>query len=62
MKGVSVDDDQTLYAVAYAAQRLRLIVEPGGAVALAAALFGEVEMAGRTTLLTLSGGILIRPC
>ena len=30
MQGVSVDDDQALLAVAYAAQRLRLIVEPGG--------------------------------
>ena len=56
MDCVDVDDEQALLAVAYAAQRLRLIVEPGGAVALAAALFGAVEMAGRTTLLTLSGG------
>ena len=56
VRGVSVTDEMAQLAVAYAAQRLRLIVEPGGAVALAATLFGQVEMAGRTSLVVLSGG------
>ena len=56
MEGVAVSDEEALDAVAYAAQRLRLIVEPGGAVALAAALFGKIDMAGKSTLVVLSGG------
>jgi threonine dehydratase len=35
---------------------LRLVVEPGGAVALAAALAGRVPLDGRTTAIILSGG------
>ena len=35
---------------------LRLVVEPGGAVGLAALLAGRVEAAGRTVVVVLSGG------
>jgi threonine dehydratase len=38
--GLAVTDDQALQAVALAFTHLRIVVEPGGAVALAAALFG----------------------
>jgi threonine dehydratase len=35
---------------------LKLVVEPGGAVALAAVLAGRIETAGRTIGVMLSGG------
>ena len=55
-RGVAVSDEEALAATAYAARELRVVVEPGGAVALAAVLTGRVPAAGRTTLLVLSGG------
>lgn len=39
--GIAVTDDQALEAVALAFAHLRIVLEPGGAVALAAALFAE---------------------
>lgn len=39
--GIAVTDDQALEAVALAFTHLRIVLEPGGAVALAAALFAE---------------------
>ncbi|MES2541742.1 MAG: threonine/serine dehydratase [Pseudomonadota bacterium] len=39
--GAVVTDDQALHAMALAFSHLRVVLEPGGAVALAAALFGE---------------------
>jgi threonine dehydratase len=40
--GLVVTDDQALDAVAAAFRHLRLVLEPGGAVALAAALWGDL--------------------
>jgi threonine dehydratase len=37
--GLAVSDDQALQAMALAFSHLRIVLEPGGAVALAAALF-----------------------
>ena len=54
--GLSVDDAEVADAVRYAFERLRLVVEPGGAVALAALLTGRVPTRDRTTLVMLSGG------
>jgi len=39
--GMVVSDDQALQAMALAFAHLRIVLEPGGAVALAAALFGD---------------------
>lgn len=39
--GLAVSDDQALHAMALAFTHLRIVVEPGGAVALAAALFAD---------------------
>jgi threonine dehydratase len=39
--GLVVSDEQALKAMALAHDRLKLVLEPGGAVALAAAMFGE---------------------
>ncbi|MBS7701832.1 threonine ammonia-lyase [Chelatococcus asaccharovorans] len=55
-RGVAVSDDAVLEAVRFAAQELKLVLEPGGAAALAAVLTGSVETAGRNTLLIASGG------
>ena len=42
--------------MSYAAQYFNLVVEPGGAVALAALLSGKIETKGRTTGIVISGG------
>lgn len=53
---VTVSDAEVAEAVRFAFRHLKLVVEPGGAVSLAALLAGKVEGAGRTTGLILSGG------
>lgn len=53
---VSVSDEQALEAMRFAFSTLKLVVEPGGAVALAALLCGKVEGRGRTTVVVASGG------
>ena len=40
----------------YAFSTLKLVVEPGGAVALAAVLAGKLDMAGKTVAIVISGG------
>lgn len=52
--GLAVTDDQALHAVALAFHHLRVVAEPGGAVALAAALF--CDDLPDTVICTLSGG------
>jgi threonine dehydratase len=42
--------------VSYAFRYLKLVVEPGGAAALAALLGNKLEVAGETVGLVLSGG------
>jgi len=54
--GLSVTDDLALHAMALAFQRLKLVLEPGGAVALAAALFLPGEMQGDAVIAMASGG------
>ena len=44
------------HAMRFAFQNLSLVVEPGGAVGLAAVLAGKVDTADRTTAVVLSGG------
>ena len=53
---LAVTDEEALAAVAFAFRHLKLVLEPGGAVALAAALTGKVDLAGRTTLVIATGG------
>ncbi|SDB41253.1 threonine ammonia-lyase [Bauldia litoralis] len=53
---VTVDDDDVLSAIAFAFRELKLVVEPGGAVALAALLSGKVDCRDRTVVAVLSGG------
>ena len=54
--GLTVDDGQTKQAMAVAFRELKLVVEPGGAVALAALLCGALPCAGKTVAIVLSGG------
>lgn len=53
---LTVTDADVADAMRYAFATLKLVVEPGGAVALAAALAGKLDLAGRTTAIILSGG------
>lgn len=55
-RGLVVSDAEALAAVGYAARELKLVLEPGGAVALAAALSGKVDLGGKIVAIVLSGG------
>ncbi|WP_028032520.1 threonine/serine dehydratase [Chelativorans sp. J32] len=54
--GIVVTDDEALHAMAIAFSRLKIVIEPGGAVALAAALFHGSEIDGDTAIVVASGG------
>ncbi|MEQ8356751.1 MAG: threonine/serine dehydratase [Kiloniellaceae bacterium] len=54
--GLAVTDKEVKAAMRFAFRTLKLVVEPGGAVCLAAVLAGKIDVAGRVTGLTLSGG------
>jgi threonine dehydratase len=55
-RGLAVSDAEAMQAVAFAARELKLVVEPGGAVALAALLQGRADIRGKTVVAVLSGG------
>jgi threonine dehydratase len=52
----AVTDAEVAEAMRYAFSVLKLVVEPGGCVALAAALTGKIDVAGKTSAIVLSGG------
>ena len=54
--GLVVSDAEVLAAMAFAFRHLKLVVEPGGAVALAALLSCRLPVAGRVVGVMLSGG------
>ncbi len=54
--GLVVSEDNCLRAMSDAFRRLKLVVEPGGAVALAAALYHGEEIQGDTVIVVVSGG------
>ena len=54
--GVAVADAEVLDAMAFAFRYLKLVVEPGGAVCLAALLSGRFDAAGRVVGIVISGG------
>ena len=53
---LTVTDAEVAEAVRYAFRTLKLVVEPGGAVSLAALLTGKMSTEGKTTAIVLSGG------
>ncbi|MBO9396708.1 threonine/serine dehydratase [Shimia sp. R9_2] len=54
--GLVVTEDEALHAMALAFKRLKIIVEPGGAVALAAALFHGDQIDGEAVMAVCTGG------
>jgi threonine dehydratase len=54
--GFAVTDAEVRAAQSFATEFLKLIVEPGGAVALAALLAGRYNAEGQIVAVTLSGG------
>ena len=54
--GFAVTEDEVLQAMAHAANRLKIIAEPGGAAALAAALFHGDAIDADDVIVTVSGG------
>lgn len=54
--GLVVTDDEVLDAMELAFREFKLVVEPGGAVALAAALTGSLPVKGRAVAVVCSGG------
>ena len=54
--GLAVTDDEVREAIVYAVRVLKLIVEPGGAVALASVLSGKLDVHNRAVAVVLSGG------
>jgi threonine dehydratase len=54
--GITANETEVGRAVAFAFHELKLVVEPGGAVGLAALLAGKLDIAGKTAVIVLSGG------
>ena len=52
----TVSDDDALAAMAFAFQHFKIVLEPGGAVALAAVLAEKIETKGKTTVVMATGG------
>jgi threonine dehydratase len=53
---VTVTDDELRDAMRFAFERLKLVIEPSGAAALAAVLTGKADVRGKRVGLTISGG------
>ena len=54
--GLSVSDKEALIAMNTAFKYLKIVLEPGGAVALAAAIFGKIDIKNKNVLVIASGG------
>lgn len=54
--GLAVTDEEALRAMALAFRHLRIVLEPGGAVSLAAALFRRDQIGGTAVIAVASGG------
>ena len=55
-EGVSASDAEVGRAVGFAFRELKLVVEPGGAIGLAALLAGKLDIKGKVVVAVLSGG------
>jgi len=54
--GITVSDEEVREAIRFAFTHLKLVVEPGGAAALAAVLCGKVDARDKVTVAIMSGG------
>jgi threonine dehydratase len=54
--GLTASEAEVAAAVAFAFRELKLVVEPGGAVGLAALLSGKIDVKGKVAVAVLSGG------
>ncbi len=54
--GIAVTDEEVMAAIRFAFSHLKLVVEPGGAVCLAALLAGKFDAKGKVVGAVLSGG------
>jgi len=54
--GVAVTEAEVRHAMRFAFEQLKVVVEPGGAVALAAVLAGRIAARGRVVGVVISGG------
>ena len=55
-EGIVVSDQDVGAGVAYAFRELKLVVEPGGCIGLAALLAGKLDVKGKVVVAVLSGG------
>ena len=55
-KGLTASDAEVGTAIGFAFRELKLVVEPGGAVGLAALLAGRIDARGKNVVIVLSGG------
>jgi threonine dehydratase len=55
-QGVTASDEEVGIAVGFAFRELKLVVEPGGAVGLAALLAGRIDARAKNVVIVLSGG------
>src|SRR3954464_14730809 len=55
-EGVTASEQEVTRAVAFAFRELKLVVEPGGAVGLAALMANKVDVKGKVAVAVLSGG------
>ena len=55
-EGISASDAEVGRAVAFAFHDLKLVVEPGGAIGLAALMAGKIDVKGKVVVAVLSGG------
>ena len=55
-EGLLVTDDEVKHAIRFAFRQLKLVIEPGGAAALAAAISGKIDTRDKITAVVVSGG------
>jgi threonine dehydratase len=56
IRALAVTDDEVRRAMRFAFRHLRLVLEPGGAAALAALLAGKADLKGQVVVVMASGG------
>ena len=60
--GLSVTDNEALKAMNAAYKHFKIVLEPGGAVALAAAISGKIDIKNKNVLVIASGGNVDKKC